>query len=67
MYDAEKDSGVKDQLIFAISQSSQKAALRKLVQIAKSDASIEMRKKAIFWLGQSRDPEAVKFIEDILK
>jgi len=37
------------------------------MQIAKSDASVEMRKKAIFWLGQSRDPEAVKFIEEILK
>lgn len=67
MYDSEKNNEVKEQLIFAFKQSSQKTGLRKLMQIAKGDASVEMRKKAIFWLGQSRDPEAVKFIEEILK
>jgi HEAT repeat protein len=68
LYDSEKNDGaVKEQLIFALGQSNQKAALRKLMQIAKGDASVEMRKKAIFWLGQSSDPEAAKFIEEILK
>ena len=37
-----------------------------LFDIAKNDKDPELRKKAIFWLGQSHDPRAVKFFEDIL-
>ena len=67
LYDSESDAAIKDQLIFAFSQSNKKAALTKLMQIAKNDSSTEMRKKAVFWLGQSKDPEARKLIEEILK
>jgi hypothetical protein len=45
----------------------QKSAVRKLIDIAKNDPSVEMKKKAIFWLGQSRDPEAMEFFKEILK
>jgi HEAT repeat protein len=68
LYDAEKDVSVKKKIIFSLTQTrDKKAALHKLMAIAKSDPSPEARKEAIFWLGQSRDPEAIKFIEDILK
>lgn len=68
LYDSEKTVEVKKKIIFALTQTkNQKAALRKLMAIGKSDPSPEARKEAIFWIGQSRDPEAIKFIEDLLK
>jgi hypothetical protein len=37
-----------------------------LIDIAKTNKSASLRKKAIFWLGQSGDPAALRFFEDIL-
>ncbi|MEN3333258.1 MAG: hypothetical protein V7641_2623 [Blastocatellia bacterium] len=68
LYDAEKTVQVKKKIIFALTQAKDhKAALRKLMAIGKSDPSPEARKEAIFWIGQSHDPEALKFLEEILK
>jgi HEAT repeat protein len=68
LYDSEKTIEVKKKIIFSLTQArDKKAALRKLMAIGKSDAAPELRKEAIFWIGQSRDPEAIKFIEDLLK
>jgi hypothetical protein len=61
------DTEIKDQLIFVLSQRSRDGkALEKLMDIAKTDKDKEMRSKAIFWLGQSRDPRAAKFLEDLI-
>jgi len=45
----------------------QERALLKLMDVARADASRELRKLAIHWLGQSRDPRALKFLQDILR
>ena len=66
MYDAEKAGEIKQQLIFAMSRTNDKRAIRKMMDIARRDSSVELRKQAIFWLGRSHDPEAQKFLEDIL-
>ena len=58
---------IKEQLIFVLSQKSRDGkALEKLMDIAKNDKDEEMRSKAVFWLGQSRDPRAAKFLEDLI-
>lgn len=68
LYDSEKTIEVKKKIIFSLTQAkNRKAALQKLMAIAKSDPSPEARKEAVFWIGQSHDPEAIKFLEDILK
>jgi HEAT repeat protein len=67
LYDAEKSEGMKDRIITMFCRSTNKAALRKLMDVAKSDASINLRKSAVTCLGRSKDPEAQKFIEDLLK
>ena len=67
LYDTEKTDEVKKKIIFSLSQTGQKPALRKLMEIAKNDSSTELRKQAIFWLGQSSDPDAIKFLEEFLK
>ena len=57
---------MKEQLIFVYSQRKDPQAVDKLIQIAKSDTSPEMRKKALFWLSQSKDPRAAKVLEDVI-
>jgi hypothetical protein len=36
------------------------------MEIARRDGDPELRKKAIFWLGQSRDPRAAQFLTSLL-
>jgi len=67
LYDRMNDAELKDQIIFVFSQRGRDAAaMDKLFAIARTDRDPEMRKKAIFWLGQSRDPRAQKFLEDLI-
>ena len=37
-----------------------------LIQVARTHTNPAVRKQAMFWLGQTRDPRAVKFFEEIL-
>jgi HEAT repeat protein len=37
------------------------------LKMAHSDASPQVRGQAIFWLGQSKDPRALEYLEAILK
>jgi len=57
---------MKEQLIFVYSQRHESAALDKLIQIAKNEQDKELRKKAIFWIGQSHDPRAAQFLLEII-
>ena len=67
LYDRMADQELKDQIIFVFSQRGRDAAaMDKLFAIARTDRDPELRKKAIFWLGQSRDPRAQKFLEDLI-
>ena len=67
LYDKMTDPEIKEQLIFVLSQKNRDAkALDKLMEIAKNDKDKELRSKAVFWLGQSRDPRAAKFLEDLI-
>jgi HEAT repeats len=38
----------------------------KLIQIAKTEKDKELRKQAIFWLGHSRDPRALKALQELI-
>ena len=66
LYDSMKDREMKDQLIFVYSQRREAAALDKLFSIGKNDPDRELRKKAIFWIGQSRDPRAAQFLQELI-
>jgi TolA-binding protein len=67
LYDRVKDREIKDQLIFVFSQRSRDpVAMDKLFAIAKNDPDRELRKKAIFWIGQSRDPRAAQFLQELI-
>ena len=67
LYDKMTDFEIKEQLIFVLSQRGRDTkALDKLMDIARSDRDKELRGKAIFWLGQSRDARVAKFLEDLI-
>jgi HEAT repeat protein len=40
--------------------------LPNLIEVARTNHNPQVRKKAIFWLGQSKDPRALAFFEDVL-
>jgi HEAT repeat protein len=66
LYDRLQSPKLREQAIFGLAQRNQSAALDKLIEIARSDRDREMRKKALFWLGQNKDPRAAQAIFDII-
>ena len=66
MYARIDDRDMKDQIIFVFSQRRGSDAVDKLIEIAKTEKDKELRKKAIFWLSQSRDPRVAKFLEELI-
>jgi HEAT repeat protein len=67
IYDQAKgDEEIQEQVLFVYSQRREPAAVDKLMTIAKSDPNVEMRKKALFWLGQKNDPRVKQFIRDLI-
>ena len=67
LYDRMGDSEMKEQVIFVLSQrQSDRTAMDKLFDIAKNEKDAELRKKAIFWLGQSHDPRVQQFLLDLI-
>ena len=66
LYDSMKDRDMREQLIFVYSQRREDAALDKLFDIGKNDPDRELRKKAIFWIGQSRSPRASAYLQELI-
>ena len=56
LYATMDDREMREQLIFVYSQRDEPAAVDKLLDIAARGPDAELRKKALFWLGQSEDP-----------
>lgn len=50
------------------SRMEDQRVIRKMIEIARSpQAPMERRKRAIGWLSKSKDPEVLKFLEELLK
>ncbi len=68
LYDQSRgEDQLQDHILFIYSQRREPAAVDKLMAIARSDPNTEMRKKALFWLGQKNDPRVKAFILELLK
>jgi HEAT repeat protein len=68
LYDSEKDEELRDQIVNSLAYSNDPRITRKLIDIAKDPKTpMERRKRAIGWLSRSKDPEVIKFLEDLLK
>jgi HEAT repeat protein len=66
LYDSFSERELRDHLIFVMAQDADRAATDKLLEIAKKDPDPELRKKALFWLGQIDDPRAAEALEEII-
>jgi HEAT repeat protein len=64
--DNDPDTEVKKKAVFALSQMPKEEGLPKLIQVAQTNKNPEVRKQAMFWLGQSNDPRALEFFEKVL-
>jgi hypothetical protein len=67
---ATEDGGeleVRKQAVFALSQRPDDEGVLPLIHIARTSPHREIRKTALFWLGQSGDPRALALFEEILR
>jgi hypothetical protein len=65
--DTSGDLEVRKQAIFALSQRPPDEGVPALINIARTNRHAELRKTALFWLGQSEDPRAIALFEEILR
>ena len=61
------DTEVKKQAVFALSQHKSGESVETLMEVARRNRDPDVRRTALFWLGQTNDPRVVPFFEDILK
>ena len=66
LYKSAKEPRLREHIIFVLSQRDEEAATTQLMSIARDDPDREMRKKALFWLGQKNDPRVTKLITDMV-
>lgn len=64
--DRSSDREVREQAVFALSQRPREEGVPALIRIARDNPDPELRRKAIFWLGQSEDPRALALFEELL-
>ena len=68
LYDTGLDREMKEQIIFALSQRhDEPGAIDQLIAIARTETDTELRKRAIFWLGQSGDERAIQFLLELVE
>ena len=60
------ETDVKKHAVFALSQLPRDEGVPLLIQVARTNGNAAVRKQAMFWLGQSQDPRALAFFEQIL-
>jgi hypothetical protein len=60
------DRDVREHAVFALSQRPKDESVPALIKVARSHRDPEIRKKALFWLGQSHDPRALDLFEELL-
>ena len=61
------ETEVKKRAVFALTQIPAGEGVPLLIQVARNNQNAAVRKQAMFWLGQSKDPRALAYIEEVLK
>lgn len=60
------DRDVREQAVFALSQRPRDEGVPALVRVVRTSRDPALRRKALFWLGQSDDPRALALFEELL-
>ena len=66
LYENAQDFELREHAIFVLSQFEGSEATTALIDIAKSESNADLRDKALFWLGESSDPSAAKYLSDLI-
>jgi hypothetical protein len=61
------ETDVKKKAVFALSQLPKDEGVPQLIHVADTNSNLTIRKEAFFWLGQSQDPRALAYLEQVLK
>lgn len=60
------DKQVREGAVFALSQRPNDESVPALIRIARTHRDPSVRRNAVFWLGQKRDPRALAYFEEVL-
>ncbi len=60
------DRTVRDGAVFALSQRPNDESVPALIRLARTHRDPAVRRSAVFWLGQKRDPRALEYFEQVL-
>lgn len=60
------DRDVRKSAIFALLQRNNDEGITSLIRIVRTNRDPELRRTAMFWLAQSKDPRALDLIEELL-
>jgi hypothetical protein len=61
------ETEVRKKAVFALSQLPKDEGVPRLIDVARNHRDAAVRRQAMFWLGQSRDPRALAFFEQVLR
>ena len=61
------DLEVREHAVFALSQRPADEGVPALIRVARGSPHPELRRRALFWLGQSEDPRAIELFEELLR
>ena len=67
LYGRLEDAEMKGQLIFTYAQRDEPEAVDRLIEIARIETDPEIRKRVIFWLGQTGDERAIEYLLDLVE
>ncbi len=67
VYREATDLEMKEQVMFALTQSEDPAAFDVLLEIARTETDPELKQNAVFWFGRSDDPRAKALMLEILE
>ena len=65
--DSHTNRELRKQAVFALSQRDPSEGVPRLIHVVKTNPDPEVRKAALFWLGQSDDPRALDLFEQLLQ
>ena len=60
------DRQVRESAVFSLSQRPNDESVPALIRLARTHRDPGIRRNAVFWLGQKRDPRAIAYFEEVL-
>jgi HEAT repeat protein len=64
---SDPEAAMRKSAVFALSRLPADQAVPELIQVAITSKDAATRREAIFWLGQSKDPKALEYLEKVVK